>query len=315
MHRAHLHTALKDIATKSDGKGRPAELAVASSVRSVDPEKGTVTLEDGTVIQGDLVIGADGVHSKTRAAIPGGDKKPFDSGKSAFRFLIATDVMAADPETSVAVDKLGHLVMWIDDDRRLIMYPCVNKTMLNFVAIHPSKESEDDITGEGWQETGSKARLLEIYKDFAPSVHAILNKADESKLKVWKLLDMEKMPSFINGKLAVLGDAAHPFLPHQGQGGGQAIEDGVALAALLPLGTVPEDVPEILKLYEKCRYDRAHKIQDFTRIAGKDADELAAQGMKLDMMECVQSSDVPPNDDLLTILVQVHGLQLWTRRT
>ncbi|KAK3117133.1 hypothetical protein LTR53_001790 [Teratosphaeriaceae sp. CCFEE 6253] len=284
-HRAHLHTALKEMATGEAGKGRQAKLHVASRVQHVDAGTGTLTLESGASVQGDVLIGADGVHSKARASIPGGDKQPFDSGKSAFRFMIPTELLKADPVTAELVAKLGFLSMWIGEDRRLVMYPCVNNTMMNFVAIHPSRESEADITGEGWQETGSKARMLDIYKSFAPSVLAILDKADESKLKVWKLLDMEQMPSFIHEKFAVLGDAAHPFLPHQGQGGGQAIEDGVALAALLNLGTTPEDVKERLQIYEQCRYERAHKIQDFTRTAGMDTAELAAKGMKLDMME------------------------------
>lgn len=96
---------------------------------------------------------------------------------------------------------------------------------------------------------------------------------------------MNKMPTFVHERLALLGDAAHPFLPHQGQGGGQAIEDAAALAALLPLGTTRQDIPERLALYNECRYERSHKIQDFTRTAGKDASELAAEGKKLDMME------------------------------
>jgi hypothetical protein len=96
---------------------------------------------------------------------------------------------------------------------------------------------------------------------------------------------MDKLPTFVHERFALLGDAAHPFLPHQGQGGGQAIEDAVALGALLPLGTTRHDIPERLRLYNECRYERAHKIQDFTRTAGKDAGELAAEGKKLDMME------------------------------
>lgn len=134
-----------------------------------------------------------------------------------------------------------------------------------------------------WQQTGSKDRLLAIYKDFDTSVRTIIEKAEDPK--VWKLLDMDKMPTFVHERLALLGDAAHPFLPHQGQGGGQAIEDAVALAALLPLGTSRDEIPERLALYNECRYERSHKIQDFTRTAGKDASELAAEGKKLDMME------------------------------
>jgi hypothetical protein len=136
----------------------------------------------------------------------------------------------------------------------------------------------------GYQQTGSKDRMLAIYQSFDSSVRAIIEKAEDD-IKVWKLLDMDKMPTFVHERLALLGDAAHPFLPHQGQGGGQAIEDAVALAALLPLGTSRQDIPERLQLYNECRYERAHKIQDFTRTAGKDAAELAAQGLKLDMME------------------------------
>ena len=135
----------------------------------------------------------------------------------------------------------------------------------------------------GWQQTGSKDRMLTIYQNFNEAVRTIIEKAEDPK--VWKLLDMDKLPTFVHERLALLGDAAHPFLPHQGQGGGQAIEDAVALGALLPLGTTRHDIPERLRLYNECRYERAHKIQDFTRTAGKDAGELAAEGKKLDMME------------------------------
>lgn len=55
--------------------------------------------------------------------------------------------------------------------------------------------------------------MLQIYRDFEPAVQSVLEKADGQRLKVWKLLDMERMPTFITGRLAVLGDAAHPFLP------------------------------------------------------------------------------------------------------
>jgi 2-polyprenyl-6-methoxyphenol hydroxylase-like FAD-dependent oxidoreductase len=127
--------------------------------------------------------------------------------------------------------------------------------------------------------------MLTIYRSFNESVRTIIEKAEDEDIKVWKLLDMEKMPSFVHERLTLLGDAAHPFLPHQGQGGGQAIEDAVSLAALLPLGTSQQAIPERLQLYNKCRYERSHRIQDFTRTAGKDAAELATEGKKLDMME------------------------------
>lgn len=148
VHRAHLHTSLKQLATGEEGKGRPARLHVASQVQSVDEQIPTITLADGTHIQGDLLVGADGVHSQTRTKIPGGHMKPFDSGKSAFRFLIPNELLASDDKTAHLVTK-PWLTMWIGEDRRLIQYPCVGGTMWNYVAIHPSRESEADITGEG----------------------------------------------------------------------------------------------------------------------------------------------------------------------
>jgi len=96
---------------------------------------------------------------------------------------------------------------------------------------------------------------------------------------------MPVIPTWINQKLALLGDAAHPFLPHQGQGGGQAIEDAASIAALLPAGTKPEEVPDRLRLYEQCRKVRADRIQEYTRLAGRDLDEVEKSGKKLDMME------------------------------
>lgn len=122
--------------------------------------------------------------------------------------------------------------------------------------------------------------MLDIFKDFGPSVHAILKKADEHNLKAWNLLDMEKMPHFAHKRLAVLGDAAHPFLPYLGQGGGQAIEDAISLATMFPLGTPSSAVPERLQLYEHCRYERANSVQEKTRLVGKDQSVLAASGVK-----------------------------------
>lgn len=148
-------------------KGVPAKLETRSRVLEVDAENATITLENGQTVQGDLVIGADGVHvshfspavisllpfliylanadnfqSKCRAQIPGGNVKPFGSGKSAFRFLIPRKTLQEDPETKDFVENEGILIMFIGDDRRFVMYPCSNNELLNFVVIHPSSESE-----------------------------------------------------------------------------------------------------------------------------------------------------------------------------
>ncbi|KAF4339639.1 3-hydroxybenzoate 6-hydroxylase 1 [Fusarium beomiforme] len=272
-HRISLHENLKNKATSSEGLGTPAILKTSSPVVDVDPVTATVKLDDGTTVSGDLVLGADGVSSITRSIVTGTDIKPFGSGKSAFRFMIPHKDFLNDETTRPFAEQTGKLTMWMGDDRRLVMYPCVNNTVMNFVAIHPSSISAGANKGSGWGQGGSKELLLDVYKDFEPRVPAILNLVDASELKLWTLLDMERIPTWHRGRLVLLGDAAHPFLPHQGQGGGIAIEDAASLVALLPAGTSVEDIPSRLALYEKIRDERAHKVQDFTRQAGEDLNE------------------------------------------
>jgi 2-polyprenyl-6-methoxyphenol hydroxylase-like FAD-dependent oxidoreductase len=218
-HRVSLHSELKRMATSEEGKGKPAVLRTRCRVVDVDAHEGVVTLEDGEKIQSDIVVGADGVHSRTRAKIPGAENmKPFGSGKSAFRFLIPRERALADPETKKFAEKEGHLLMIFARDRRVVMYPTSDNTLLNFVNIHPTSESQVDSGEPGssdWQNQGNISKMVEVFKDFEPAVIKLLGMADEETLKVWELLDMEQMPSWTEGKLVLIGDAAHPFTPRE----------------------------------------------------------------------------------------------------
>lgn len=161
--------------------------------------------------------------------------KLFSSGKAAFRFLVPREVAEADPFTAPLVQDKNALVLWFGPTKRIIMYPCNDNSLLNFVCIHPDAEShasshEDgeraaprdphDEAGlrtdpeAGWnKKQGEVDQLLKVYEDFQPAVKALLSKADPAELKVWQLLDMDKLPTWTAGKLVLLGDAAHPFTP------------------------------------------------------------------------------------------------------
>jgi 2-polyprenyl-6-methoxyphenol hydroxylase-like FAD-dependent oxidoreductase len=301
-HRVHLHETLRKAATSPDGKGQPVQLHTSSKVVDVDPATATVTTEDGKNLQGDFVLGADGVHSVTRSKVPGGDVKPFGSGKSAFRFLMQRKVAQDDPRTSKFVQRPGELIIIYGADRRVVMYPTSNNELLNFVNIHP--ESESEASGD-WNTQGNLEKMLKVYKDFDPAVLALLEKADPESLKVWKLLDMPIIPTWINERLALLGDAAHPFLPHQGQGGGCAIEDAACLAVCFPSDTPVAEVPARLKLYEKIRYERANRIQEYSRMAGHDLKD----NVKMDSTY----TKVVKDRVLTTYSVCVHELQFRSR--
>lgn len=279
IHRVDLHNALKDLATRPAGKGVPAILHLKSKVVSVNTDQVSLTLEDGSTHVGDLLIGADGVHSKIRSLLV---KKPppEPSGSSAFRFTIPVELVRSDPVTARFVEKTGEMLLFYGLDRRIVVYPCRNNTLLNFVAMHPDEETA--ASTEEWNASASKELMLGCFTTYPEDVRALLAKVSPDDIKLWKLLDHEELgrENWVHGKLALIGDAAHAFLPHQGQGGAQAIEDGAALGALFPLGTLASDITRRLELFVKARYDRATMVQDFTRQAAlknsKSKDNVAA---------------------------------------
>jgi 2-polyprenyl-6-methoxyphenol hydroxylase-like FAD-dependent oxidoreductase len=265
IHRVDFHNSLKEIATSSEGKGTPAVLNLRSRVESVDVEAPSLTLTDGTTHTGDLLIAADGVHSKIRDFVAPGTPAPASSGSSAFRFMIPVDEVRSDPRTAHFVEKTGEMRMHNTTDRRIVIYPCRKNTLLNFVAMHPEEETE--ASTEEWNQAASKETLLSCFKSYPEDMQALLSKASPESIKLWKLLDHDELgrENWVRGKTCLMGDAAHAFLPHQGQGGAQAVEDGAALGALFPLGTQVSDIPSRLQLYIQARYDRATMIQEFTR--------------------------------------------------
>ncbi|KAK1991788.1 FAD binding domain-containing protein [Colletotrichum falcatum] len=262
--RAKFHDALK-VKAVADG----ATLHTSARVLDADPANGTISLLDGRVVKADVILGADGVYSATRSCIT--NVKPFSSGKSAFRFMIPRNIALADPVTRPVAEIYDGLLAWTGKSRRIIMYSCSNNQMLNFVCMHPDEDSPLGTQSSRWNAPVTTEQIMKVYRDFHPTVKSLLAKSGDSGISkgVWKLLDMEQIP-YTKDKMALLGDAAHPFTPHQGQGAMQAIEDAASLSIVLPRGTRPTAVPERLQLYEKIRSERAHKIQKYSREAGRD---------------------------------------------
>jgi len=142
VHRVHLHRKLSQTATQNEGKGKPANLRYSCKVVDVDSDSATVILQGGEQIHGDVVLGADGVYSNCRKKVKGGkDVTPFSSGKSAFRFLISRQAAVDDERTKKFAVRDGDLSILMDNDRKIVIYPCQDNTLLNFVCIHPDSET------------------------------------------------------------------------------------------------------------------------------------------------------------------------------
>ncbi|KAK1056764.1 hypothetical protein LTR74_014644 [Friedmanniomyces endolithicus] len=217
-----LHNQLKAKATSTAGKGPPVKLLTSSTVVQADPETSTVTLESGEAKQADFIIGGDGVHSVTRQALGPDIPTAFKTDRYAFRFTYAKALAMSDPVTRPLIEQEGVMISWYGPDRKIVLYPTSGNTLLNFVCIHPASASGDS---DDYNKTVSKAQLLEVYADFHPVVLQLLEKVGKDQVSLYPLYDMKKLPTFVTGLMALVGDATHPFTPHLAQGGAMAIED------------------------------------------------------------------------------------------
>ncbi|OJK00091.1 hypothetical protein ASPACDRAFT_51918 [Aspergillus aculeatus ATCC 16872] len=272
VHRVDLHNYLKQRAMQT------ATLHMGCKIVGidVDSERPSVTLDNGARFEGDLLLGADGLHSIVRHEIGQQPPAPFPAGKSCFRWLLSTDDLRQLTATKDIVQEPGVFIEWARDDRRLVAYPCSNNKVFNLCAFLPTAEAGG--LGEGWQAVGSKDALASGFSSFGPAVKELVDGADDN-LKVWELFDMKTLPTWVRGRSALLGDAAHPFQPYMGQGGAMAIEDAVSLAVLLPAGTRTEDIPARLALYEEARRSRVDLVLDYTRMNGVDENDTTARRM------------------------------------
>ncbi|KAJ5767762.1 hypothetical protein N7533_000345 [Penicillium manginii] len=307
-HRVDLHNALRSIAAKDiDGRKIDVRLSspvisVVSRVRSIfsgtvtdqvgskDAEKGEVMLGDGSKYVGDLVVGADGVHRQSHSvrAIMGENRAIINTGQSCFRFLIPVEKMRDNPLTQSLLERIGlngvHVFTTLD--RRLIVYPCRDKRLLNCAGIYPPSSAEEIGGDASWHNAGSVSQLVNTFRGFGEDLLEMCGMAEDVKL--WSLASRDPAPTFVKGKLALIGDAAHPMLPHQGQGAAQAFEDAAALAGVLTTNITPEQLSHRLDMYNKIRYSHAVTVMMMSRTN----DERRAE-MLHELHRYVPSAELP----------------------
>ncbi|KAJ7222957.1 hypothetical protein C8J57DRAFT_1593086 [Mycena rebaudengoi] len=140
--------------------------------------------------------------------------------------------------------------------RMMFIYPCRNGTVINFVGFHPDPHHDDP----DWTSTTSREELLEQYKDFHRKFLRIFELEDSEPIIKWQLHALPLLPTWIRGRAAILGDAAHATLPLMDQGVAMAVEEAASLGCLLPLGTTREDVPARLEAYQALRKPRGEYV-------------------------------------------------------
>ncbi len=242
IHRADLisvlETALRSRSPNAITLGRKVS-GYASSA-----DHATATLQDESFVTGDILIGADGIHSAIRDQMLGSDK-PIFTGNVAWRAVVPVDRLGSDIPNPTAC-------AWMGRGKHAVTYLLRGGELANLVAV----VERDDWTTESWTEKGSKEEALADFTGWHPTITRLMTEADE--LYRWALFDRAPLKSWTEGRVALLGDAAHPMLPFMAQGAAMAIEDAWVLAAQLSGKETPKTA---LKNYEKIRYNRATKVQ------------------------------------------------------
>lgn len=250
MHRADLHTALSE--------GFPtAALHLSARCQSVEQDANCVVAHfaDGSSVEGDLLVGADGIHSMVRAALfeP---EAPCFTGNMCWRTTIQSSRI---PKNTVPPD----VSIWLGPNGHVVTYFVRGGSLLNVVAI---RETEAWVE-ESWNVPSSTEELITSFSDWNPGLLDLFRQGEA--VYKWGLFDREPMAQWSIGRATLLGDAAHPMLPFLAQGAAMALEDGYVISKCIAENR--NDPAFSLQAYEKIRRPRTTQVQLRSRAQGREA--------------------------------------------
>ena len=255
MHRADLIAILAD--------ALPAEVVHTGhrcTAFEQDGDAARVSFSNGRIAAADVVIAADGIHSELRPYVfP--PSRPAFSGSVAYRGVLAHECIPNWPTDA--------WLMWLGKAKHFLTFPVRARKLINYVGFVPA----DEQMKESWSAPGDPEVLRREFVGWDPSIEQLLRHV-QMTLR-WALYDREPLPGWTKGRLTLLGDAAHPMLPHLGQGANQSIEDGMALATILERADRTTASAALL-VYERLRRERVASVQRGARENGLRYDSAYA---------------------------------------
>lgn len=242
MHRADLHNLLmrrfQEVAPGALHLGRRCVGA------SQDADGVALHLDDGDTATGAVLIGADGVHSSIRNQLHG-QGAPQWAGCVAWRGTIEVSRLPSHMVRNVATN-------WVGKGAHVVHYPVRQGKLFNFVGV----VERDDWRIESWTERGTTEECLADFEGWHEDVQELISHIEEPYK--WALLIRPPLKYWGEGRITLLGDAAHPTLPFLAQGACMALEDAAILARTLTAHS--DDPAKALSRYESIRLDRTSKI-------------------------------------------------------
>jgi len=219
-----------------------------------------VSFSNGAVAEADVIVAADGIHSELRPYVfP--PSNPVFSGSVAYRGVLPLERIPDWPTDS--------WLMWLGKGKHFLTFPVRAGQLVNYVGFVPA----DQQMKESWSSPGDPNVLRREFAGWDPRIESLLQQVEMTFR--WALYDREPLPTWTRGRLTLLGDAAHPMLPHLGQGANQSIEDGMALATILARAD-RTTVPAALAAYERLRRERVAQVQRGARENGMRYDSAYA---------------------------------------
>jgi salicylate hydroxylase len=265
VHRADLQAVLLEAVRAAGIQPRLSSRVTAVQVK---PERVTVKIDDVgspgdaalAPLEGDALIGADGLWSSVRQQV-WGDQPPTPTGHLAYRGVVAQADLPQGLRSS-------DVNVWLGPRMHLVAYPVRGGSQLNVVVI---VQGQSRGPAEDWDQEALSTELQRAAGTLCTPLLDLIWAVPSWRL--WALNDRTPMRSadeMARGRVALLGDAAHPMRPYFAQGAGMAIEDADELARLLSLanGRVV-DIPRALRAYALNRWRRAARVQALSRRNGR----------------------------------------------
>ncbi|MEM1133654.1 MAG: FAD-dependent monooxygenase [Pseudomonadota bacterium] len=250
IHRADLIAILQQAVEERMPEAIRTNMQVTGYGQGAD--SAWLMLSDGPQISGDVVIGADGIHSAIRTQMLGAEKPRF-TGNIAWRAVVPVAKLRPHVPDPVAG-------VWFGEGKHAVTYLLRGGELANFVGVVEC----DDWQSESWTEKGMREQVLADFADWHPVVATLIEKAEVHYR--WALFDRKPVHQWVDGTVALLGDACHPMLPFMAQGAVQAMEDGYVLARQLAKSG---SVVDALTSYFSERHDRTARVQMAARRNGE----------------------------------------------
>lgn len=244
IHRADFHAELVRRVKEFDADC----IALDHRLTKVTETNNTLTLNfaDQDSVIAHTVIGGDGIKSAVRDEVFR-DCDPEFTGVMAWRGLIP----AADVSERF-VDPVSRV--WTGPGRTFVTYPVRGKALVNVVAFGQAANWVE----EGWAVLAEPGELEACFEGFCEPVQELINAVPSENLFRWGLFARKPLDTLVQGRVALIGDAAHPMLPWFGQGASSSIEDGVVLARCM---LDSADIDTALARYNTARFERVNFLQ------------------------------------------------------